>query len=343
MLLFQKVTCLDWHALVSKGNTPWLRCSCVERYHTLTEYRLVDLVVRRPPRERKVPGSNPACVGIFSGSSHTSDLKIGTPVAATLPGAWRYRVSAGTGRPGVSILWLGEVERLICNLYLSVAARTIVWADPPLRCSCCWDVKQPTNKQTNLDWDALVSKGNVPWPRRWRWPSPDCRRWRRAPGCTAQSQGTGRQPRPERRSKHPGCYSRPNETFPPYWLWWETNNPSASWSELEEENNSKGWWRKSGQDSGHRNHQDDVSPTREQAGRRLKRTWMFTWSKVCVCLLIVYSSPGQPVNQVQLSRSVSIMYNSSGQLVNHMHLSTLASKSCTTLQVYQQIVYNSPV
>ena len=39
----------------------------------------------------------------FSGSIHTSDLKIGTPVA-TLPGAWRYRVSAGTGRPGVSIL-----------------------------------------------------------------------------------------------------------------------------------------------------------------------------------------------------------------------------------------------
>ena len=62
--------------------------------------RLVGLVVRRPPRERKVPGSNPACAGIFSGSSHTSDLKIGTPVA-TLPGALRYRVSAGTGRPGV--------------------------------------------------------------------------------------------------------------------------------------------------------------------------------------------------------------------------------------------------
>ena len=36
-------------------------------------------------------------------SSHTSDLKIGTPVA-TLPGARCYRVSAGTGRPGVSIL-----------------------------------------------------------------------------------------------------------------------------------------------------------------------------------------------------------------------------------------------
>ena len=39
----------------------------------------------------------------FSGLSHTSDLKIGTPVA-TLPDAWCYRVSTGTGRPGVSIL-----------------------------------------------------------------------------------------------------------------------------------------------------------------------------------------------------------------------------------------------
>ena len=66
-------------------------------------HRLVGLVVRRPPRERKIPVSNPACAGIFSGSSHTSDLKIGTPVT-TLPGAWHYRVSAGTGRPGVSIL-----------------------------------------------------------------------------------------------------------------------------------------------------------------------------------------------------------------------------------------------
>ena len=39
----------------------------------------------------------------FCGSSHTSDLKIGTPLA-NLPGAWRYRVSAGTGWPSVSIL-----------------------------------------------------------------------------------------------------------------------------------------------------------------------------------------------------------------------------------------------
>ena len=55
------------------------------------------------------------------------------PPVATLPGAWRYRVSTGTGRPGVSILWLGEVERWICNFCLSVAARKIVRADPSLR------------------------------------------------------------------------------------------------------------------------------------------------------------------------------------------------------------------
>ena len=94
--------------------------------------RLVGLVVRRPPRERKIPGSNPACAGIFSGLSHTSDVTLCTPVA-TLPGALRYRVITGTGGPGVSILWLCEVERLICNFYLSLAARKIVWADPYLR------------------------------------------------------------------------------------------------------------------------------------------------------------------------------------------------------------------
>ena len=60
----------------------------------------------------------------FSGLSHTSDSKIGTPVA-TLPGAWRYRVSTGTGQPGVSILRLGEVESLICNFYINVAAHAI--------------------------------------------------------------------------------------------------------------------------------------------------------------------------------------------------------------------------
>ena len=37
--------------------------------------------LRRPPRERKLPGSKPVCAEIFPGSSHTSDLKIGTAEA----------------------------------------------------------------------------------------------------------------------------------------------------------------------------------------------------------------------------------------------------------------------
>ena len=127
----------------SHHHTSWLHPS------SLWQNRLVGLVVRHPPSERKIRGSNPACAGIFSGSSHTSDSKIGTPVA-TLPGTWRYRVRAGTGRPGVSIRWLGEVESWICSFCLSVAARKVVWADRPWdTLVCCWDVKQPTNKQTS--------------------------------------------------------------------------------------------------------------------------------------------------------------------------------------------------
>ena len=110
--------------------------------------RFVGLVARRPPREWKIAGSNSACAGIFSGSSHASDSKIGTPVA-TLPGAWRYRVSAGTGQPGVSTLWLGEVESWI---WTSISVWQHVKLPEQIRpwdtLACCWDVKQPTNKQT---------------------------------------------------------------------------------------------------------------------------------------------------------------------------------------------------
>ena len=48
---------------------------------------LVGLVVTASRFESRLPRD-------FPGLSHTRDLKIGTPVA-TLPGAWRYRVSAG--------------------------------------------------------------------------------------------------------------------------------------------------------------------------------------------------------------------------------------------------------
>ena len=65
--------------------------------------RLVGLVVKASASRAEDPGFEFCLRRDFSGSSHTSDLKIGTPVA-TLPGAWCYRVSAGTGWPGVSIL-----------------------------------------------------------------------------------------------------------------------------------------------------------------------------------------------------------------------------------------------
>ena len=130
-------------AFLSATMPSWAETETKPRLYTKHD-RLVGLVVRCPPWERKILGSNPAYAMIFSGSSHTSDLKIGTPVA-TLPGAWRYRVSAGTGRPGVSILWLGEMESLICNFYFSVAARKFEQIRPRDTLACCWDVKQPTN------------------------------------------------------------------------------------------------------------------------------------------------------------------------------------------------------
>ena len=75
-------------------------------------------------------------------SNHTSDTNIDTPVA-TLPGGWCCRVSDGTGQPGlsipwlgeinilsssISILWVGEIDILSNNFYLSVVACKLVWA-----------------------------------------------------------------------------------------------------------------------------------------------------------------------------------------------------------------------
>ena len=56
--------------------------------------------------------------GDFSGSSHTSDLKIGTPVA-TLPGV----IGSVLGLVCPTSATVSELESLICSFYLSVAAR----------------------------------------------------------------------------------------------------------------------------------------------------------------------------------------------------------------------------
>ena len=65
--------------------------------------RLADQVVKASTSGAEDPGFEPHLRRDYSGSSHTSDIKIGTPVA-TLPGAWHHRVSTGTCRPFVSIL-----------------------------------------------------------------------------------------------------------------------------------------------------------------------------------------------------------------------------------------------
>ena len=56
------------------------------------------LVVKVSASGAEDPGFKSRLQQDFSRSSHTSDLKIGAPVA-TLPGAWLYRVNTGTGWP----------------------------------------------------------------------------------------------------------------------------------------------------------------------------------------------------------------------------------------------------
>ena len=83
-------------------------CVYVRLSVCVLDNRFVGLVVKVSHLESGRSGVRRSGVRIplvtgFSGSSHTSDFKIGTPMA-TLPGVWRYRVSIGTGRPGVRIL-----------------------------------------------------------------------------------------------------------------------------------------------------------------------------------------------------------------------------------------------
>ena len=104
-------------------------------------------------------------------SSHISDLQSYT-VVATLPGAWRYRVRARTGWPGVSTLqWppcqaphgtgsvLGPTGRcqytrtasLACMFHLRLTARPAAHVDlSGSGLTYCWPAKHPTNLPTAL-------------------------------------------------------------------------------------------------------------------------------------------------------------------------------------------------
>ena len=69
-------------------------------------------------------------MGISPGYRHTSDLALQW-LSCLVPGG----IGSALALAGLLSVywWLGEVESLICNCYLSVAARTFVWADPSSR------------------------------------------------------------------------------------------------------------------------------------------------------------------------------------------------------------------
>ena len=101
--------------------------------------------LRRPPWEWQTQVRILLSAWGLSGLGHTSDLKIDTPVA-TLSGTWRYRVSTGTGGPGVLILWLGEMKNwsvtsVLVWQQLQLSQKIRPWDT----LACCWDV---SNQQT---------------------------------------------------------------------------------------------------------------------------------------------------------------------------------------------------
>ena len=62
----------------------------------------------------------------FSRSSHTRDLKTGTPVAA-LSAACRCRVNAGTGWPSVSIHGCDVCNAIVSRLFACPHVRLFLW------------------------------------------------------------------------------------------------------------------------------------------------------------------------------------------------------------------------
>ena len=112
----------NWTSLLAK----WLRC---------------------PPREQQIRGLNPACDGIFFGSSHTSDLKIGNPVAILQTPGVTESVLGPVGPVTVYCDWMRY------NVWSATSLS--VWQHVPLfeqirpwyTLACCWDYKQPAKKK----------------------------------------------------------------------------------------------------------------------------------------------------------------------------------------------------
>ena len=67
--------------------------------------RLVGLLIKVSAARAEDPEFQSRLRRDFSRSSYTTDIKKNVTPVATLPGAGRYKVSTGTGCPGVSILY----------------------------------------------------------------------------------------------------------------------------------------------------------------------------------------------------------------------------------------------
>ena len=109
----KKICCKLVHAkrLVVQCENRLIRDAIPAGFHCNTS-RSIIRIANSPPAPPRWPSGKasvsravriPLAPGFFRGRVIPETHKIGTPVA-TLPGAWHYRVSTGTGRPGVSIL-----------------------------------------------------------------------------------------------------------------------------------------------------------------------------------------------------------------------------------------------
>ena len=129
------------HTLTQLSHLVWKDSSAIT-------YCLVGLVVRRLPREQKIPGSNPTCAKIFLESSHTSDLAL----------QWLPRQA-----PGVigSVLGLVGAVSVYCDWVrwkFWFATSLSMWQHIKLSeqihpwdtLARCWDAKQLTNRQLSL-------------------------------------------------------------------------------------------------------------------------------------------------------------------------------------------------
>ena len=123
--------------------------------------RLVAYWLRRPPRERKIPGSNPVCDGILPGFSHTRDLKISTPVATCQAPGVIGSVPELVGPVSVYCDWVRWKVWSATSISVWQHVKLSEQIRPWDTLACCWEVKQPTKKQTLPLYDRSLA---FPWP-----------------------------------------------------------------------------------------------------------------------------------------------------------------------------------